>query len=289
MYIAEYIVKNLILNNSPKRWLRGIIRLFCSCKRIVGICYNFFHVFFHLRGCNALLQLVIFHDQFCFVHLDLKTVCSVGIAGAGDKYAGCTVGVFHISGNIVLYFNVVPLAVVQMRGDVDGHAADPLPQIQLMGALVQQNTAAFSCPGSTPITGIVIRLAAIPVGDQPVGAANASVFSGVYKFTHFAVDAVGSLVEHQTKYDLRVLGCFFVHFTDLLGIDTGRFFHHDMNAAFHTFDGEGGVVIVRRANKAGVNKSAVQHSDGIFEANDPLVKIFFCRFYTNWQRECRQL
>ena len=65
-------------------------------------------------------------------------------AGGGDEHAGGTVGVFHIGRYIIFHFDVVPLAELHMGADLHGHAADPLPQVQLMGALVEQHATTFT-------------------------------------------------------------------------------------------------------------------------------------------------
>ena len=56
------------------------------------------------------VQLAILHHQLGAVHLNLKAIGAVGIAGGGHKHARGAVGIFHVGGYVVLHLNVVPLA-----------------------------------------------------------------------------------------------------------------------------------------------------------------------------------
>ena len=67
---------------------------------------------------------------------------------------------------------------------------------------------------------------------------------------------------------------FLVHLADLLGIHTGRLFHHHMNAPFHAFHGIAGMIVVRYADHACIDKAGVQHGFRIVEAYEILGKIF---------------
>ena len=96
--------------------------------------------------------------------------------------------------HIVLYLNVVPLGLVAEGPNHGGHTEKPLQQIQLVGALVQQHTAALARPSGPPGAGIVIRLAAIPVGDGPAHALDGAHFAGINDLLQAAVEAVGALL-----------------------------------------------------------------------------------------------
>ena len=109
----------------------------------------------------------------------------------------------------------MPFAVVEMAFDLYRQTAYPLPQIQLVGALVQKNSSALTRPGCTPVSRIIVCLRAVPVGDYPVGAADLSVNAGLHKLTHFAIYAVGTLIEHHAENCVRVLFGFFVHAADV--------------------------------------------------------------------------
>ena len=124
-----------------------------------------------------------------------------------------------------------------------------------MGALVQQNAAAFTGPGGAPVTGIVIALGTVPVGDNPDGPADSSVLAGVHQLPHFAVYVVGTLVKHHAENHFRMLFGFLVHLPDLFGIDAGRLLAHDVKAAFHAFNGVFGMVIMGNTDMAGIDET----------------------------------
>ena len=143
-----------------------------------------------------------------------------------------------------------------MGVDTLGHTADPLPQIQLVGALIQQYAAALARPSRTPIAGIVVCLGAIPIRDQPVGTANGAVLAGAHKLPHRAVNMVGALIKHHGKYHIVLLG-FLVHLLHLLGIHARGFFHQHMQAVLHTSDSVLRVVIVGHCHDHSITQAAV--------------------------------
>ena len=225
-------------------------------------------------------------NQLTAIHLDLKTVSAAGIAGRSYKYTGRTVLIFYISGNIVFNLNIMPLAIVQMRMDLDWHAADPLPQVQLMGALIQQHAAAFPCPGSTPCAGIIISLGAVPVGNDPVRTANTAVLAGIHQLLHLAVDVVRALIKHHAVDDIGVLFCSFVHFHDLLGVNACRLFHHHMNAPLHARYSQPGMIIVRYGNDTGIDQAAVQQSLCAVEESHIRAQVFLCPVFPFFLQIC---
>ena len=145
----------------------------------------------------ALDELFAVADQLALVQIDLKAVGAGRVGGGGHEHAGRAVGILDVRGHVVLNLDVVPLALLAERAHLGGHAADPLPQVEVVRALVQQNAAAFAFPRRAPRAGIVVALGAEPVGDDPVGAADRAHFTAGNDFLHLAVHAVGALVEHD--------------------------------------------------------------------------------------------
>ena len=198
----------------------------------------------------------------------------MGVAGGGNKHAAGAVFVFHVRGDIILYLDVVPLSETHMALDSLGHTHNPLPQIQLVGALVQKNAAAFAGPGSAPVAGIVIALRTIPGGNNPDCPADLTIFPGVNQFTHLAVYMIGALVKHHAKDNFRMLFGFFVHLADLFGIDACRLLAHHMKAPLHAFNGIFGMIIMRHADVAGIDQAGVQHFDRIIKIGDVPGEVF---------------
>ena len=118
-------------------------------------------------------QPVVFVDQLAAGQRDFKPVGAGRLARAGDERARRAAGVFDVGRHVVLNLDVVPAAKPAERAHADRHAADPLPQIEVVRRLIEQNAAAVRRPRRAPRTGIVITLRAQPIGDDDAGALDA--------------------------------------------------------------------------------------------------------------------
>ena len=119
-------------------------------------CNESFLCVFDNVGCTFLKlvngEFVVFNNQLCLIHLDFETVGTASITGRGDENAGSAVFILYICGNIVFNLDVVPVTVSCLSKNLNGHTADPLPEVELVGALIHKNAAAFACPGCSPAT-----------------------------------------------------------------------------------------------------------------------------------------
>jgi hypothetical protein len=79
------------------------------------------------------------------------------------------------------------------------HAKHPLQKIEIVRALVEQHATTFADPGCTPTAGGVVGLAAEPVGDYPVDAADFTERTFLDQLANLLVGGVGALVEHYGK------------------------------------------------------------------------------------------
>ena len=219
-------------------------------------------------------QLEIVADNLCFVHRDFKPVGAGRVAGGGDKYAGCAVWIFQIGGDVVFYLDIMPFAFMTEGGHLAGHPADPLQQVEVVRALVEQHTAAFTGPGRSPCARIIVRLGTVPAGDDPVDPFDLAVFSALDQFPHFAEDAVGALVEHHGKGHIAFCSNF-VHLPDRFCVDAGGFFAHDVQSLFHRLDGQDRVLIVGCCDDDGVAEPAVDQIVSLFKNGDRFGKILF--------------
>src|SRR5688572_17941372 len=84
-----------------------------------------------------------------------------------------------------------------VRADATGLAGDPLEEIGIVRALVEQDAAAFPGPRGPPAAGRVISGGAKPVGDGPADAAQLAELPFLDKVAQAAVARGGSLVEHR--------------------------------------------------------------------------------------------
>ena len=133
-----------------------------------------------------------------------------------------------------------------------GHAADPLPQIQIVRALIQKDATAFSTPGCTPSTRIIIRLRTIPVCNNPVRTPDRAIFAALHKLTHLSINVVCSLIEHHAKNHIGFL-CTAIHLTNLLCIHARRLLNHYMETLFHRSNRIFRMVIMRNSHNNCIN------------------------------------
>ncbi len=201
-------------------------------------------------------------DDGAAVANDLEAVGAGGVAGGGDEGAGRAVLVLDVGGHIVLDLDVVPLTKVHLDVDQLGHTADPLPEVEVVGALVEQDAAALARPGGAPGARVVVGLGAVPVGDDPARALEGAQLAGIHDLLDLAVDVVGALVEHHTELELGMAVGLGHHLAHLKGVDAGGLLAHDMESGLHGLDGVAGVVVVGDGDDDGVDEPRGDHLVG---------------------------
>ena len=204
---------------------------------------------------------VILADYLRAVERYFKSVRAGRVAGCRDEHAGRAVFIFGIYSHVVLDFDIVPLAYGALRLNGFGHTGYPLPQIELMRALVEQHAAALAAPGRAPSAGIIICLRAIPVGDEPVEAVQPAVFAALHDFAQLDIHGIRPLIEHQREHFVA-LRCDFVHFANLLCINARGLFAEHMDAVSQTVFDYRRVRIVRRCDYNSVDLARVNEGLG---------------------------
>lgn len=168
------------------------------------------------------------------------------------------VRVAEVSGDIVFDFDVVIAAELAEAGDLVGHAEEPLIEVEVMGALVEEDAAAFAFPCGAPAAGSVVGFGAEPVGAVPEDAADGAEFAVGDETLDLLVDGVGAELEHGAEDLLGALvggdETFAVGFVDGEG-----FFDHDMEAGVERGDAHGGVEVVRGGDEDGVDGAGLEH------------------------------
>ena len=118
-----------------------------------------------------------------------------------------------------------------------------------MRALVEQYTAALPGPGGAPCPGIIVKLCAVPVRDQPAHPFQLSQLPAVDHFLQLPVYAVGPLIKHHAEGQLRVSVRFGDHFPHLQGINARRLFHHCVQPVPEGGNGQPRMLIMRYGNQ----------------------------------------
>ena len=168
------------------------------------------------------------------------------------------------------------------------HSEYPLPKIEIVRRLIQQNSAALAVPCSPPAARIVVSLGAVPVGDYPDKAFGLPESAALNYLMSFSVNGICALIEHYREFNAGAV-CRFVHFTNASGGHARRLLYHNMDTALKAFDCVNGVPIMRHGNERSIDKTAVQKLLGGVEAgsaglNFPrviqlfLVYVGYCRY-----------
>ena len=133
-----------------------------------------------------------------------------------------------------------------------------------MRILVEQDAATFPFPGGAPAAGVVVALRAIPVGDDPVGAADLAQLAAVDKVFYLLIKRVRALVVHDAKHHVALPGAG-VHLLHLRRVYPRRFFTQGMNAVAHRQHRQARMLVVRRRDNHRVDKPALDHLLGVTE------------------------
>ena len=76
------------------------------------------------------VKLVIFKYKRSACTRNLKAISTGGVCRCGNENARCTVRIFAIAGNVVLYLNIVPFSKVAEGANLRGHHThNPLEKV----------------------------------------------------------------------------------------------------------------------------------------------------------------
>lgn len=156
---------------------------------------------------------VVFGGEFSAGAGDFEAVGAGEFAGGGDEVAdgGGRVGrglrVFEDGGDFVFDFDGVVFAGKADGGDAGGReVGDPVEEVEVVGALVDEDAAAFAFPGGAPFTGGVVGVGAEPVGDGPGDAGDGAELAVAEEVADFLIERVGALVEHEGELEVGMFG-----------------------------------------------------------------------------------
>ena len=148
------------------------------------------------------------HDQASALRRDFQAVCAGRLAGRGDEDDARPVLILKIGRHIIFDFNFMMKAQLAEAAHLRRHSEDPLVEIKVVRALVQQNATALACPCGTPAAGGIVGLGTEPVRDCPGDPPDFSEFAALHQRPDFLINRIRSLVEHRGKnLLLRPVGC----------------------------------------------------------------------------------
>ena len=144
-----------------------------------------------------------------------------------------------------------------------------------MGALIEKNASAFAAPGCAPITGIIVILRAVPLGDEPACSSDLTELTRCDNVVHLAVNGICALIEHHTEVKLGMLICLCDHLAHLKCINARRLFTHNVKTVLERLDCKIGVEIMRNCDKDRVNKSGCDQLVTLVEDHGHICLISF--------------
>ena len=145
-----------------------------------------------------------------------------------------------------------------------GQAEEPLPKVEIVRALIQQDSPALSGPGGTPTARGIIGGGAEPIRDNPIDTTDFSELAGLDQFAELDVIRIGPLVEHGGE-DLLFRAMRGDETLAIRLVDGDRFLHQHVKPGAQGLDTDGGVGIVRRGNKDAVHLPGMDEIAGARE------------------------
>ena len=218
-------------------------------------------------------ELVVFQNDPSLGSGDLESIAAGGLAAGGDERTSGAVRKFHVAGDVILDFDVVPFADADVAADAAGHAGDPLHGVELVQALVEQHAAAFAFPRGAPAAALEIDLGAKPVGHNPEHTYEVAQFAALHDLANLLITRFDAELEHTGEHLVRMcvgLG------DEPLGIRLvcgDRFFHHDVEAGLKRGDAKRGVLIMWCSDEQRVDLSAGNHLLAATENFDALFAV----------------
>ena len=137
------------------------------------------------------------------------------------------------------------------------HSHNPLPDIQIVGALIQEHAAALPVPGGPPAAGIVIGLSPIPVIDNPDKPLDLPKRSLLNQGPKLPVERVGALIIHDPEHCPALSGRM-IHPAHARRIHAGRFFREHVKLSFEGRRRNHRMKIVGRCNQHGINPASIK-------------------------------
>ena len=196
---------------------------------------------------------------------DLQVVRSHHVVGRGDEDARAVTPVVEHGGDVVVHGDVVREAEGRLGVDAPGRPAEPLPQVDLVGRLIDEDAAPLASPRAPQGRAVEVPLEPEPVGDHPGAAAQVADLAVRDDLLQPGEERVGALVEHGAHDHGRGLLGHLEHPAHLFGVDAERLLHQHVQSARHRRHRDLRVGVVGDRRDDGVHGAALHHRDGVGE------------------------
>ena len=123
----------------------------------------------HLESCEKQMKeskCVIEADQ-AFVADDLQPIETRCFAAGGDKYAGSAASKAHHRRHFVFHIDSVIPPEIDFCSESRRQSEQPLQNIEIVNALIDQQTTAFATPGTSPVADPVVDIRSVPGSHCP--------------------------------------------------------------------------------------------------------------------------
>ena len=189
---------------------------------------------------------------------EFQTICPRIFACRRDEDSSRSVRILRINLRLVLHLDVMIFCPVAVSQHAARHAGDPLPEIEIVGALIHQHTAAFPFPGRAPRSGIIVELRPVPVRDRPLKAHELSERSRLHLPAELGIQRIGSLIIHDAEHDAAPLRLP-VLLLHAQYIDALRLLRQNMNSPVKCLLRDDRMKRVRRGDQNGIHRPGIQH------------------------------
>jgi hypothetical protein len=210
----------------------------------------------------------VLDDDLAPIAEDLEPVGTGDVVRAGDERARGAVAVVDQRGDLVLHRDVPADPISELGIDGLRDAADPLPEVELVRRLVDEDAAPLAAPGGAPRTGVVVPLRPPPGGDDPVGAPDRADLAGLDDLLEPTVERVHALVEHDAEGELRLRGGERDEIVRLLRVHAGRLVDERVDSAAERRDAHLRVQVVRHGRDDRVDVAARDHLEVVLMDRD---------------------
>ena len=211
-------------------------------------------VFLDIDGSAGEEQGAVFRDDFGARADDLEAVGTGVFAGGGDKVAGgffaLAVVVLEDGVDFVFDFDGMGAAGVSESGNARWEeAGHPPEEIEIVRALVKEDSAALALPRGAPGAGAVVGVGAEPVGDDPGDAGDLAGLAAEDEFADFLIEGVGALVVHDAELEVWISLIGRNDFTCGLGGDGEGLFNEDVEVRGESGKDHLGMAIMWRGDQ----------------------------------------
>ena len=184
---------------------------------------------------------------------NLEAVGAGGLAGGRDEHGRRAAVILEVRGDLVLGLDVVVLAEVAERAHARRHAEKPLEQVKIVGALIEQDAAAFALPGGAPAARRVVCFGPVPRRDDPADPLQVPQLASIKELLELLEGRARTQLKHRRE---NLAAALLVRGNEALTVrlvDRDGLLNQDVQALLEGVNADRRVVVVRRRDDDSVD------------------------------------